>query len=79
MAAPALDPERLLWIPGAKTIFVPKAIAAPALDDLSVTTLAALRSDVIVSSPWLKILKSYATHTGWEGGVFIQQDFLYGR
>lgn len=28
-AALTLDPERLLWVPGAKTIFIPKTLAAP--------------------------------------------------
>ncbi len=28
-SAMVLDPEKLLWVPGAKTIFIPKPIAAP--------------------------------------------------
>ncbi len=28
-SAMVLDPEKLLWVPGTKTIFIPKAIVAP--------------------------------------------------
>ncbi len=30
VAALAIDPERLLWVPGAKTIFIPPAVSSSA-------------------------------------------------
>lgn len=55
-AALVLDPERLLWVPGAKTVFIPKPIVEPSprmlvgmcigmpiyLDDIDQTSMSGL-------------------------------------
>ncbi len=78
-----LDPERLLWVRGAKTISIP-SVTVPTFDELSAVTLAALRRESIqdnffVDSVWTKVLRSHTQHTGYQGGVFMQEDFLYSR
>jgi len=39
ISAATLDPEKLLWVPGKKTIFVPPLNVNPTLDELNQITL----------------------------------------
>ena len=38
-ATMVLDPEKLLWVPGKKTIFIPKPVIKPTLDDWEVVAV----------------------------------------
>lgn len=80
-AAPiVLDPEFLLWAPGAKTISIPKVVT-PTFDELSAVTLATLRREAIadnffVDSVWVKILRHHAERP-MDNGLFIQEEINY--
>lgn len=85
VAAPlVLDPEKLLWVRGAKTISIP-LVVTPTFDELSAITLAAIRRETIadnffVDSTWLKILRSEAVkYTGYTGRLFYQEPIIYSR
>src|SRR5271156_1074447 len=59
-------------------------MADPVFDQLSATTLADLRDDVLidnffVDSPWLRKLRSMGALEDFLGGLFMQEPFMYGR
>ncbi len=75
----ALDPERLLWKPGAKLISIPKAVEfTPLLDQINIETLMHLRRDMLydnffTDAAWRKS----ARYAAMDGGETLQQPLVY--
>ena len=71
-----LDPERLLWVPGQKTIFLPSVVPAPSntfltIDQITREALEVLRRQLVLSD---RISREYGDPfdvTGHETGTAI--------
>lgn len=78
------DPERLLWVPGAKKIFLPSIkVHEPLLDEINVITLRYLNRTVIedlfyADYPFSKWAGSYTTNS-ISGDNFLAESSKYSR
>lgn len=68
-AALTLDPERLLWVPGAKTIFLPSSRVLTA-DDLEFWGILAICDDGIYRNSYMGIERLSSPYYFIEGGDF---------
>lgn len=80
----AMDPEALLWVPGKKTISIPKSVSQfafeippGALDEINRLTnryiVPGLIDDIFKSNVWL----SNSTGFSFGGGITIQEPLKY--
>jgi hypothetical protein len=78
LATASLDPERLLWVPGAKTIFIPPVMAPElSLDEINQLTLKYLVPG-IADAMWSKsALMDHLIQSRIEGGRFIEETIHY--
>lgn len=75
------DPERLLWVPGKKSIFIPpaKKIVSPAFfDEICATTLRELNREVVQDlffreDLWMKLAVAYS------GGTTLASPLVYAE
>lgn len=66
-ASLTVDPEKLIWVPGAKTIFIPPATHEPLYDEITATTLEEIRKNIVfnnffVATPVQRKLRSWERH-----------------
>jgi hypothetical protein len=76
LATATLDPERLLWVPGAKTIFIPPVIVPELdLDAINQLTLKYIVPGM-ADAMWQKdTLLEHLNQSRIDGGWFIQETF----
>jgi hypothetical protein len=78
-AALTLDPEKLLWVPGQKAIFLPTAIVTPDLDAINQLTMKYITPG-LVDAMWQRdtlMLQLANARVKFAGDAFLREHFIY--